>query len=264
MDDKQSTVFQLFKISHLAQNINGRPLPGNSNTFLDYYATFSDKFLYIGSMKLEVDQRFYTTPFLHLPFDILCKLLHVGKSSFSEIFDFTNRVSTHCFAQVSKQQIMVDPNTRQSMEIPLSWRDKYGKMSTGSPLIMKRLTRPATCILNVTHKIQASDIDSQGHTNFLSYIKLCIDVSKRVAVDGCYHRFSTRSLENGLKEFQIRYQNEVLLGEEVAVHVWEAADRTDQLCFEITKGPDVCIQATMAFFQTAINMPKFHLLDSKI
>jgi acyl-CoA thioesterase FadM len=166
------------------------------------------------------------------------------------MLEFKSRANTQCFAKVYKQQILVDPNTRKPTELPLFWREKYGGMPTGSPVITERLTRPQRCILSSLYTIQDSDIDHQNHTNYLSFVKLFMEATKKAAINGCFETFSAETLKNGLQAIQIRYANEVLVDQVVAVHVWEAVGRNDRLCFEITRGLDVCNQAVMTFYQT--------------
>lgn len=262
--DEHSAFLQLLELDILAQRIHNALLPEDPQSFLDYHRVFADNFLYMGSLKLEVDQRFYTTACIQHPFDIVCALRYVGKSSYSEVFKFTNRVDTLCFANITQQHILVDPSTRKPMEFPSYWREKFGKMSEGLPLVMKRLARPDICTLNLEYKIQSSDLDIQEHTNFSSYVRLCTEVSRNAFIDGLFRRFSKQMIGNGLKELQMRFENEALVNEEVVVHMWEATDRNDQLCFEITRGLDVCIQATMSFYQASIDGCKFESLYSKI
>lgn len=68
----------------------------------------------------------------------------------------------------------------------------------------------------------------------------------------------------GLKEIQIRYVNEALVHEEVVIHAWETSGRDDQLCFELTRGSDVCIQATIAFHQFCVKSTNIESIKSKI
>jgi hypothetical protein len=91
-----------------------------------------------------------------------------------------------------------------------------------------------------------------------------METTKKATINGCFETFSAETLKNGLQEIQIRYANEVLIDEVVSVHVWEAVGRTDRLCFETTRGPDVCNQAVMTFYQTPRNSCKSGSQNAKL
>lgn len=262
--DKQISIPELFRLFELAVGISNMALPDDPNTFLDHKTLFADKFVYVGSCKLEIHQSFYVSAYLNLPFDVFATLDYVGKSSYSKVQEMRHRDNSQWFARVSQRNIMVDPVTRKPLELPASWREKYGPMCTGSPFVMEKLSRPDACMVVDHYKIQTSDIDSQNHTNWVAYVQICMNVCRKSLDKELFSRLLITNSKNGLKEFQIRYENEALVDEEVVVHAWETSGRNDQLCFELTRGSDVCIQATVAFHQCCVNSADIESIKSKI
>lgn len=175
-----------------------------------------------------------------------------------------NRNNSQWFARLIQQDIRIDPVTRKPQEFPAPWLEKYRPMCTGSPFVMEKLSRPDVCRAEDHYKIQTSDIDGQNHTNWLAYVQICMNVCRKGLDQELFSRPLIKNSENGLKEFQIRYENEALVDEEVVVHAWETSGRDDQLCFELTRGCDVCIQATMTFHRNSINNCHFNSQKAKI
>lgn len=262
--DKQISIPGLFRLFELAIGISNRALPDDPNTFLDHKPIFADKFVYVGSCKLEIHQSFNASAYFHLPFDVFSTLDYVGKSSYCKVQEICQRDNSQWFARLSQQNIMVDPVTRKPLELPASWRKKYGSMCTGSPFVMEKLNRPDACMAVDHYKIQASDIDIQNHTNWVVYVQICMNACRKGFNKELFSKPLIQNSKNGLKEFQIRYVNEALVEEEVVVHAWETSSRDDQLCFELTRGSDVCIQATIAFHQFSVKSANTESLKSKI
>ncbi|XP_061167150.1 uncharacterized protein LOC133175988 [Saccostrea echinata] len=252
-DDWNLVILQLLKFIEVIGSVSNNPLPEDEATYLDFHEVFNNMYVFIGSLKLVVDQSFYMTEYLTKSLSVLSTLDYVGKTSYCISKKLRSRSIGKDVVQYSHQSIRVDPQTRQPLEFPSFWREKYRKYAAGLPFIMKKITRPQICVLDFLYRIQTCDIDDQNHTNNRAYVRLCMECSKRGAVERRYKCFSSVLFENGIKELQVRFENEALLGEEVIVYVWEATGRTDQLCFEIVKGLDVCIQATMTFYATPIN-----------
>lgn len=262
--DCQIPIPWLLRLFELAVSISNRSLPDDQNTFIDHQTLFADKFVYVGSSKLEIHPSFYTSSYLRRPFDVCSTLNYVGKSSLTKVREMRDRDNSQWFARTRQQNICIDPVTRKSIEFPASWREKYGPMCTGSPFVMEKLTRPEVCSARYNYKIQASDIDSQNHTNWLAYVQICLNICKKGLEQELFSRHFVQNSKNGLKEFQIRYENEALVDEEVVVHAWETSGKNDQLCFELTRGSDVCIQATMTFNQCSVQSSNIESIKSKI
>eukprot|EP00105_Crassostrea_gigas_P019013 XP_011437329.1 PREDICTED: uncharacterized protein LOC105335229 [Crassostrea gigas] len=262
--DKQISIPGLFRLFELAIGISNRALPDDPNTFLDHKPIFADKFVYVGSCKLEIHQSFNASAYFHLPFDVFSTLDYVGKSSYCKVQEMCQRDNSQWFARLSQQNIMVDPVTRKPLELPASWRKKYGPMCTGSPFVMEKLNRPDACMAVGHYKIQTSDIDSQNHTNWVVHVEICMNACRNGLDKELFSKPLIKNSKNGLKEIQIRYVNEALVDEEVVIHAWETSGRDDQLCFELTRGSDVCIQATIAFHQFCVKSTNIESIKSKI
>nr|XP_034306401.1 uncharacterized protein LOC117682581 [Crassostrea gigas] len=261
---KQIPVVRFLRLVDLILDICYASLPGDLNTYLENKTVFADKLIYVASSKLEIHKSFYTSSCLHLPFDCYSTLHYVGKSSHSKMLEMKNRNNSQWFARLFQQDIRIDPVTRKPSEFPAPWREKYRQMCTGSPFVMEKLSRPDVCRAGDHYKIQTSDIDSQNHTNWLAYVQICMNVCRKGLDQELFSRLLIQNSKNGLKEFQIRYENEALVDEEVVVHAWETSGRDDQLCFELTRGSDVCIQATIAFHQRCVKCTNIELIKSKI
>ncbi|XP_052702325.1 uncharacterized protein LOC128178928 [Crassostrea angulata] len=257
-------LLRFLRLFDLSMEISNASLPGDPNIYLENKTAFADKFIYVASSKLEIHQSFYTLSCLHLPFDCYTTLHYVGKSSHCKMLEMKNKNNMQWFARLFQQNIRIDPVTRKPLELDPSWREKYGPMCTGSSFVMEKLRRPDICLAKDHYKIQTSDIDSQNHTNWLAYVQICMNVCKQGLDQNLFSRLLIKNVENGLKEFQIRYENEALVDEDVVVHAWETSGSCDQLCFELTRGCDVCIQATMTFHRSLINNCHFYSQKAKI
>ncbi|XP_062575930.1 uncharacterized protein LOC134237802 [Saccostrea cucullata] len=254
-DDWNHTILQLLRFIEFTGMVSINPWPEDNASFIDYHIIFDSLYVFIGSLKLVVDQSFYLEENIKKSLTVLATLDYVGKTSYCESKILQSRGIDKEVVKYSHQSVRVDPKTRQPLEFPSFWREKYKKYATGLPFIMKKITRPEICVIEYHYKIQTCDIDEQNHTNNLAYLRICFESCKRGAMKRRYKCFSPEMFKNGLKELQIRYENEALLGEEIIVYVWEATGRIDQLFFEIVKGLDVCIQASITFHETPINNP---------
>ena len=254
---------QILHLLYLAGILNYEPFPDDPKSFIDYDALIVKSLMFLGSFKLEISQKFYNSDFLTHPLEIISTLTYIGTSSFCETREIANTNGLAPFVRSTYRVIRIDANTRKPIELPRPMREMYAAWKKGTPYAMRKLTRPDVHSINFHYTIQESDVDSQNHTNFITYIKLCLRACKRGTDLKAFPTPLLQIIDNGIKEFEIRYENEALLNEDVIIYAWQTTE-SDQLGFEISKGGDVCVQATMTFYRSSWKDSKMGSTASKM
>ncbi|XP_078331856.1 uncharacterized protein LOC111124600 [Crassostrea virginica] len=254
---------QILHLLYLAGILNYEPFPDDPKSFIDYDALLVESLMFLGSFKLEISQKFYNSDFLTHPLEIISTITYVGTSSFCETREIANTNGLAPFVRSTYRMIRIDANTRKPIELPRPMREMYAAWKKGTPYAMRKLTRPDVHSINFHYTIQESDVDSQNHTNFITYIKLCLRACRRGTDLKAFPTPLLQIIDNGIKEFEIRYENEALLNEDVIIYAWQTKE-SDQLGFEISKGGDVCVQATMTFYRSSWKFSKMGSTASKM
>ena len=106
-----------------------------------------------------------------------------------------------------------DPVTRKSKPLPEWYKEKHGHSFRGKQLILHQIPRPSMIESDKT-RVNWSDINSNNHTTWNTYIIMAIDTASKFAKEGRIRHFRENKLA-GLHKLQLQYYGESLEGDEL-------------------------------------------------
>jgi acyl-CoA thioesterase FadM len=220
-------------------------------TFLEYDKLTEDRFTFMASTKTEVFRELYdlvdqpTMPNLEAEL----QLGYIGTSSLNSVAILRNKDTGHVLAQNTNQVVTVLKTTRKPSPIADWWKNKYQPLVSGNQrLIVSPLNVPER-VYHYTIHVGWSDIDAYKHTNYVSYIRHCLDTAMDGVDKGYFLRFKNDILLYHVKDMEISYKGESKAGDVLDVKTWEDADKPYQLYFDISNAGKTIFQCSMVFFE---------------
>lgn len=111
--------------------------------------------------------------------------------------------------------------------------------------------------MNLVHQVQWSDIDQYNHTNYTSYSKFAVD-SMQAALhkqekDGRVEGLKDLTfdfVDNGLKQLNICYLQQSLMGDTLDVHVWQEEGDSHTIICSMHLGESHICQVFLEYFDS--------------
>ena len=220
-------------------------------TFLEYDKLTEDRLTFMASTRTEFSHKLYgLVDSVKMPtFEAILQLGFVGNSSLNSIACLTDKEDGSFLAKNINQVVTVDKTTRKPTPIPDWWKNKYMPVVEGN----ERLIVPALEIPPKTYaydiRVAWSDIDIYWHTNYLTYIRYCLDTAKDGIVKNYYAKFHDDILQYHVKSMDIMYRGESKAGDRLDVKSWENPDDPYLLHFDISVVGKTIFQNSMHFYE---------------
>ena len=97
------------------------------------------------------------------------------------------------------------------------------------------------------------DIDGYKHTNYVNYVKYCLDAAMDGMQTGYFSKLSGDITDYHVHKFSILFKGESVAKDDLKVHVWENGDNPYILHFEIDKDGKPIHQNTIQFYEPRLS-----------
>ncbi|KAI0230205.1 hypothetical protein LSAT2_019413 [Lamellibrachia satsuma] len=227
------------------------PADDTGETFLEYKTLTSDRYTFMASVKTSVARSYYSMPDMpQLPAvrASVC-LSYIGTSSFSTSATLNCADSGEVYVHNINQVVSVDKSTRKPMPLPDWWRTKYASSVVGNErLVIPRFTQPET-VHRYECRVPWTDVDMYRHTNYVAYIRYCIDCAMDGVYNGAYSNFSDTLSRYMIKDMRIAFYNESNANDTLQVSSWQDKDNPHILRFDGSKDEKTVFQSSIEFYQ---------------
>ena len=227
------------------------PADDTGETFLEYNTLTSDRYTFMASVKTSVARSYYSMPDMpQLPAlrASVC-LSYIGTSSLSTSATLNCADSGEVYVRNINQVVSVDKSTRKPMPLPDWWRTKYTSSVVGNErLVIPRFTQPET-VHRYECRVPWTDVDIYQHTNYVAYIRYCIDCAMDGFYNGAYSNFSDTLSRYMIKDTSIAFYNESNANNILQVSSWQGKDNPHILRFDGSKDETTVFQSSIEFYQ---------------
>ena len=147
---------------------------------------------------------------------------HVGKSSYSLLRKFYERISGKLLMETYSVWSVVDQVTRRPRPLPDWYKSSFSKDLPTSPP-NPRIREPEmpghhySCQFVVVH----SESDMNGHVNQREFVRHAMDCAQMASNEGFYTHVSGDLCRYDIKSQTSLYLGEARVGDTVLVHTWE-------------------------------------------
>jgi acyl-CoA thioesterase FadM len=188
-------------------------------------------------------------------FGVVIQLGYVGNSSLSSIAKLITQPEGKVLVTNTNQVVTVDKTTRKPTTLSEWWKERYHSYGTTTkPLIVAVLAVP-----EITHsysvKVPWTDIDNYKHTNYIAYIRYCIDAAMDATAAKVYTKVKHDFLQYPIQSMRISYKGESVANDNLVVKTWENQENPLILHFSIDREGVILFQSTMQVFP-AMNKTK--------
>ena len=226
------------------------PSSDTGDTFLEYDKLTSDRFTFMASVKTSVSRSYYTMPDLpELPTlrASVC-LGYIGTSSLNTVATINCPESGEVYVHSVNQVVSVDKSTRKPTPLPDWWRTKYAAMVTGNErLVIPRFSRPET-VHRYESRVPWSDVDMYRHTNYVAYLRYCIDCATDGVFSGAYSNFTEDLSKYCIKDTSLAFYSESNANDTLVISSWEDKDNASLLRFDGTNNGKTVFQSSIEFY----------------
>ena len=220
-----------------------------TDSHIDSHNLLIDHFYFIASTRMCINQNLYDLNMPKYPLIATKSLEFVGKSSFLLKTSIKHPDVDKSYADCYVQTVLVDPKTRKPSPLPDWWREKYVKHVQNNPqLKLEPLLEPNENTFSFPVMVNSRDVDSYKHANWSSYIRFCDDACAMHTHLGNYKKVDNDRINCGLREFQISFKKESLLGDQLHVKSWEDLEKSGCVNFKVKNGSDVLAEVKMEYF----------------
>lgn len=232
--------------------------PETGETFLEYDRLTSGLYTFMASAKTEITRECYDLPDAAVSpsFEAKLHLGYMGNSSLNSVATLYHTQTGKELARNINQVVTVDKTTRRPAPLPEWWKEKYGDCVVGNERLVIPLVPVPDENVPGFYKGQCqvswSDTDTYKHTNYLSYIRFCLDAAMDGIVDGQFQKFTGDILQYHVKSIQLAYKGESLARDTLDITVWEDAINAYILHFDVKKDKNTIFQSTMEFYEPLI------------
>ncbi|ELT97262.1 hypothetical protein CAPTEDRAFT_192400 [Capitella teleta] len=220
-------------------------------SFLEYDTLTSDCLTFMASTKTEVSRDLYTLVNLpELPaLQAEIQLGYVGTSSLNSIALLRNKANGHVLAQNVNQVVTVDKVKRKPTPIPDWWKTKYVPVVSGNQRLIVAPLQIPDKVYDYQIHVAWSDIDGYGHTNYVCYIRYCLDSAMDAVKKNYFSKFEDDILLYHVKDMQISYRGESAAGDVLSLKAWEDESNPYHLYFDIASKGKTIFQCGMLFHE---------------
>ncbi|XP_071110357.1 uncharacterized protein [Haliotis cracherodii] len=207
-------------------------------SFIDFHLLCQNNLPFIVSLKLEIAPALYDVSIPKAPIIVDTYLSNIGNSSLVLAHNVMHPDIAQPLAKCWIQNVFVSKTTRQPENIPQEYKETYGQLcEDGKPLIIKPLLKPANrdLISTVDMRVYGSDTDPNLHTNYINYLRYCLNGLAAIAHRELSANKPPHDLNHYVKSASMLYQKESLVGDELIVDVWKDGGNSHALNFEILK-----------------------------
>lgn len=224
-------------------------------TFLEYDKLTSNTYTFLASTQTEVSRDFYDlldqASFPQL--DLCVRLGYIGGSSLNSQCQVRELESGKVLANNTNTVVTVDKTTRKPTPVATWWKEKYQDHAFGNErLIIQAFTVPEKTSKYET-RVPWSEVDGYKHTNYLSYIRFCLDAGMDAMTRGELSKFSGDIYTHHVKKMQTLYKGETKAGDVISISTWEDTEDPFKVRFDMKKDGATVFQCSMEFFEPRLS-----------
>ena len=202
-------------------------------------------------MQIDISESFYKLESPKFPLNVDVEVTHRGNSSSRKIYTLFHEEVSSPYAVCQIDDVLVDGKSRKPMTHPPWWKEKFIYINNGPKELIGQWPS-ASDLVKVTaeeYMVLYSDVDTNQHTNYSTYIKFSYDSIVKTAKDKSFRMLNVEHLEKGLKSLAITFHGETNYRDILTVELWEDSARPGCI-FSIIKKPDniKCCSLVLEFY----------------
>ena len=208
---------------------------------------------YISRYTLDIDLSMYTSKTFNYPLVLNMSTDYVKRTSRKSTIQLKENGRSSTIAMLSWINVNVDLETRQPKPFPDWWKQKYDFPSDGPTIDIQVPMKPISDVFLDKTVVRFTDIDSNNHTNYVSYVKMCLDVFYDGVLRKKYPHGSDVFLNGWLKSLSIVFKSDSVWGDGLRIESWQDARHHDKFHFEVINKGKVAVILTLQFYTSLVD-----------